>query len=161
MAESGISVSPRRTVRSAGIEPEVARLDHGRPFRRAAAGECPQAGEQLGERERLRQVVVRAGVEPGDPIGDGGAGGQHQHRRPDPRSRSVLQTSKPSRPGSITSSTIASYSTAAAIQMRVVARPRDVGCVTLLGQAALEQAAHLHLVLDDEHPHVPHSRAGR
>ncbi len=37
---------------------------------------------------------------------------------------------------------------------RVVAGADDVGRVPLLRQAALEQAAHLHLVLDDEHPHA-------
>ena len=40
-----------------------------------------QAGEQLVERERLREVVVGAGVEPGDPVRDLVAGGEHEDRR--------------------------------------------------------------------------------
>ena len=44
------------------------------------AQERAHAGEQLLERERLRDVVVRARVEAGDPVFDLGARGQHQHR---------------------------------------------------------------------------------
>ena len=40
-----------------------------------------QPGQQLTEVERLDQVVIRAGVQPGDPVGGGVPRGQHQHRR--------------------------------------------------------------------------------
>ena len=46
-----------------------------------AAQERAQPREQLLERERLDQVVVGAGVEPGDAVVDLVAGGQHQDRR--------------------------------------------------------------------------------
>ena len=49
-----------------------------------AAQQRANAGEQLFERERLRQVVVGAGVEPFHPVLDLGARGQHQHRQPAP-----------------------------------------------------------------------------
>ena len=39
-----------------------------------------EAREQLGERERLHEVVVRAAVEAEDPIVDGITRGQNQHR---------------------------------------------------------------------------------
>ncbi len=54
-------------------------------------------GEQLLERERLGQVVVGTGVEPGHPVGDRVAGGQHQDRQSRRRCcGSVRQTSSPS-----------------------------------------------------------------
>jgi hypothetical protein len=39
--------------------------------------------EELVERERLREVVVCAGIEARHAVTDGVSGGQHQHRRPD------------------------------------------------------------------------------
>jgi hypothetical protein len=41
-------------------------------------------GQQLAEVERLGEVVVGAGVEAGDAVLDGVAGGQHQDRRQHP-----------------------------------------------------------------------------
>jgi hypothetical protein len=43
--------------------------------------ERAEAREQLAERERLHEVVVRPGVEPADAIGDGVPSGEHEHRR--------------------------------------------------------------------------------
>ncbi len=65
------------------VEPERADLDGDGPFRRRAAGERAQSCQELVERERLGEVVVGAGVEPGDPVVDRVARRQHQHRRPD------------------------------------------------------------------------------
>ena len=65
-----------------GIEREVGELQVlaravGRPPQK-----CPHAREQLLERERLRQVVVRARVEALDPVLDLRPRGQHQDRQP-------------------------------------------------------------------------------
>ena len=54
---------------------------------RSVAGapqERRRPGHELGERERLREVVVAAGVEAGEPVGERVARGQEQHGRPDP-----------------------------------------------------------------------------
>ena len=67
-----------------------------------------QPGVQLFERERLDEVVVRAGVEARDPVADGVARGQHQDGRPVVRRLSLRQTSSPSTFGIRTSSTTAS-----------------------------------------------------
>jgi hypothetical protein len=44
----------------------------------------PHAGQQLGEPERLRHVVVGAGVQPDDEVHLVRASGQHEHRRGQP-----------------------------------------------------------------------------
>ena len=46
-----------------------------------SAQERPQAHDELGKRERLRQVVVAARVETSDPIDERIACGQEEHRR--------------------------------------------------------------------------------
>ena len=43
--------------------------------------ERTEPGQQLAEIERLDQVVVGAGVQPGDPVSRGIPRSQHQHRR--------------------------------------------------------------------------------
>lgn len=48
---------------------------------RAAAQQGPDAGEELVQFEGLDQVVVGPGVEPGDAVADGVAGGEHQDGR--------------------------------------------------------------------------------
>ena len=45
-----------------------------------AAEHGPDAGHQLRRAERLGQVIVRAGVQAGDPVGLGRPGRQHDHR---------------------------------------------------------------------------------
>ena len=82
------------------VEHEVAHLE---PRLRGDGGPAlqgAQAGQQLGELERLHQVVVGPGVEPLDPVGGGVAGRQHQHRDPSSRGAGTSRTtSRPERPG--------------------------------------------------------------
>ena len=49
--------------------------------RLGAPQQRPQARLELLQRERLDQVVVGAGVQPGDAVVHRVAGGEHQHRR--------------------------------------------------------------------------------
>ncbi len=79
-------VSSMRRGAARGLARGAVERDVGEPQqRRVAVGAAPQqrahAREQLVEVERLHDVVVRAGVEPGDPVGDGLTRGQHQHGR--------------------------------------------------------------------------------
>jgi hypothetical protein len=67
-----------------GVEPQIADLDHTRPLELAASSERTKARQQLREGERLDEVVVCAGIEPGDPVLDGVARGQHQDGYPYP-----------------------------------------------------------------------------
>jgi hypothetical protein len=49
-----------------GVETKVGDLENCGAFDGRATRERPQPREQLGERERLRQVIVRTGVETRD-----------------------------------------------------------------------------------------------
>ena len=75
--------SPRQTWRVAGSSRRSPTSSTTGRSTGAAPRERPQPREQLGERERLGQVVVGAAVEPGDAVLDRVARGQHQDRRPD------------------------------------------------------------------------------
>ena len=75
--------SPRRRgARGAPAGPSPGRRRAGRVSRLGAAApqQDAQPGQQLGEGERLDEVVVGPGVEAGDAVLDGVAGGQDQDR---------------------------------------------------------------------------------
>src|SRR6185312_4798707 len=69
-----------RHLARAGIELDVGEAERLAGAVAGAAQQRADAREQLLERERLRQVVVGAGVEPLDPVLDLRARGQHQDR---------------------------------------------------------------------------------
>ena len=73
-----------------------------------APQEGRNAGAQFANAEGLSQVVVRADLEPEDSLGFLRTGRQHQDGTRRPRRRNSRQISKPSFPGSMTSSTMAS-----------------------------------------------------
>ena len=108
-----------------------------------------QARDELGEGERLGEVVVAACVEAGQPVDERVARGQEQHRRLTPRARSAWQRSRPSasgRPMSITSTSG---------DGRDPLEASEAGRRRLDGEACLPQrrgraAAQLVVVLDDQ-----------
>ena len=77
---SSMRRSPRYTSREPGSSTRSAKRRRcaGASTRRSSARRRASSSAQ---RERLDQVVVGARVEPGDPVVDGVAGGEHQHRR--------------------------------------------------------------------------------
>jgi hypothetical protein len=77
-----------------GVEPQAS--DLGRVGRRAAQQRV-QARDQLVERERLRHVVIAAGVEPGEPVGQGVPSGQEENRSLDSSSAKRLADVTPVR----------------------------------------------------------------
>ena len=111
--------------RSSVRSPTVRRVDVG------GAGRAPDqrlhAGEQLGERERLRQVVVAAGLEPLDAVVDRVPRAQDQDRCPHAAGRASLRSAlRPSSFGSIRSTIATSYGAARGqLERRSRRRRRD------------------------------------
>ena len=66
---------------------------------RRAPHQGPQPRDDLLEAERLGDVVVAAGGQPGDPVLDGVAGGQEQHGHVRVVARIRRSTSRPSKSG--------------------------------------------------------------
>jgi hypothetical protein len=66
-----------------------------------AAAQGPDPGHQLGEVERLGQVVIRAQAQTLDPVGDGGGRGQHQHPARAPACGQVRADLVPVYPGQV------------------------------------------------------------
>ncbi len=116
-----------------------------------------QASEKLRERERLRQVVVRARVQPGDPAVDLGACGEHQHRDLVP---GASQASAHFEPVGARHEDVEDDR----VRLRVELEPPK-RLLTVLGEldaVALELerppqgVAHRALVVDDQDVHEPH-----
>ena len=119
--------SPRVTVRdwlrSRRRSPKIERVFRSLPRRRAAAQYGLDAHDQLARAERLGDVIVRAQLKPDDAVGFVAACGEHDDRDiarrrrpagPGAGSRSERVIVKPSRPGSMMSSTIRSGAPGAA-----------------------------------------------
>jgi hypothetical protein len=128
-------------------------LQDGGALRQAPAGERPQPREQLGEGERLGQVVVGAAVQAGDPVVDAVARGQHEDRRP--------HAGLPQLPADVEAVAAGQHHVQQDGVVRgraghpegVLAAARDVGGVALLDQAAADERRHLQLVFDDQRSH--------
>jgi hypothetical protein len=122
------------------------------PWRRAA-GERAQPCEQLVERERLDEVVVGAAVEPGDPVRDRVARGQHQHRRPD-----ACGAQPPARLEAVDARQHHVEHDRAVVGRaghpeRVLAGRRDVRAQPALAHPPPHDRGQLDLVLDDQNAH--------
>jgi hypothetical protein len=136
------------------VDAEVARLEDCRPLERAAAHKRAQAGEQLSERERLRQVIVGASVETRDSILECTTRGQHQDRRPDPvlaQAAAGLEAVDPRQHHVQDEGVVLGRG---GHPERVLSAPGDVDREPLLAQPTAQQGGHLHLVLDDQDAHL-------
>jgi hypothetical protein len=143
------------------VQSQVPDPQLGGTFRGSPADERPEPGQQLGERERLGEVVVRAGVQPRDPVGNAVAGRQHEDRAP------VPGISEP--PAHLKAVEIGQHHVEDDGVVRVLrcepecflAVTGDVDGVALFLQAALEQSGHLHLVFHDQGAHGGKRRTRR
>ena len=132
--------------------PEAQHLPAGAQPR--APQQRPQPREQLVEGEGLHDVVVRAGVEARDPVGDRVPRGQHQDRRAVTARAHRRHTSRPSTPGIITSSTTASVPSSRQRRQGLFAVRGDRDLVALQAQRALQRVAHRGLVVDNQDLHA-------
>src|SRR5205085_3166649 len=137
------------------VETEAGGLD--RTVGAAAASECVQPSHDLDERERLRDVVVAAGVEAGEAVGKLVPRSQEQQRR--------LDAARPQRLAEVAAvgvgqadvddEQVRRYGIDAGEQ---VGPGRDrLRLEPLLGQTALQHATQLGIVLGDQHAGSRHS----
>jgi hypothetical protein len=142
------------------VDHEVADRDGAGGERGAAAEQAPQPRQQLGERERLREVVVGAAVEAGHPVGDGVARGEHEHRRARPAGAQLAAHVEPPAPGEAH----VEHDHVVVRHRRVVqpalAVGRDVDGVRVLDEPLAEQGGERRVVFDDEDAHAG-VRSGR
>ena len=144
-----------------GIELEVPDPEDRRPLGGAAPHQRAQARQQLGERERLGQVVVGTGVEARDPVSHGVARGEHEDRAPP---AALAQLPADLEPVDIGQHQVQDDRVVGVLgpePERVLPAPGHVDRVPLLLERALEQAGHLDLVLHDQHPHRAQPRLDR
>jgi hypothetical protein len=136
-----------------GIEAKVTDFEHGRALPRPSADERPHARRELGEAERLDQVIVSADVEASHLVLDGGASREHQHGWPAPQF--------PQSPADGESVDLGEHHVEHDRGVVVLgAHPQPVGAVggdvdgiAVVAKAAFEERGHSELVFDDENSH--------
>ena len=119
----------------------------------AAPRERPDAGDELGERERLGKVVVCAEAEPVDAVLDRVGGGQHQ----DAAAAALLDE----RPADLVAVDLRQVAVehdhvvalARHVTESVLAVEGDIDRHPFAAQADGDRGRELSVILDDEHPH--------
>ncbi len=137
------------------VQPEVTLGQDHRAGPVVPPGQRAQPRGQLEQAERLDQVVVRARVEPPDPVADPVPGRQHQHRNPDARLAQPPAHTDPVQAGQHDIQHDRPVGVLRRQPQPLQAVRGDVHRVALLLQRALEQPGHPGLVLDHEHSHGP------
>ena len=159
---SSIALAAAPDLAGVRVELEVGEAEDLLRARRHPAQKRPQAGEQLLERERLREVVVRAGVEAGDAALHLGAGGQHQH------GHAVSLSADPAahlQAVDARHQDVEDHGVGLAVRLepveRVGAVHRELDLVALELEGPAERVAHGAFVVDDQHFHARKCAAGR
>src|SRR4051812_16455394 len=121
---------------------------------RAAAAERAQSGRELLVGERLDEVVVRAGIEPGDPVADRVAGGEHQDRDIGPGRADAPRDLEP---GDVRQADVEDDDLDAGRRLRDVKAVKAGRCrlddVAVLLEEPPQKADEARVVLDDEQMH--------
>ena len=139
------------------VEAQAADLD--RQVGAASLDQSAQARHELGERERLCQVVVAAGGEAGQPVGERIAGREEDHRRADSLGAKRLDDVTAVRVGQadVDDERVRIGVPDPAQQLGCGRRGRDLE--PLLAQAARDERAELGVVLEQDHLRIDHSVA--
>ena len=133
---------------SGGVQSQAAYAD-----RLVVAGAPQQRGQacnQFGEVERLGEIVVAAGTEPGQPVLQGAARREEEDRRADPLGAKRLDDVAPVRVGQADVDDEGVRNGALDPVQECRAAPDALGAVLLLAQTAHEEGAHLDVVLEYE-----------
>ena len=135
------------------VEDHVADLQLYRPFGSAAADQRPEPCHHLGVRERFDQVVVGAGVEPTDPVGDGVARRQHQDGHPAATCTQRAAHRDPVEAGQhhVEQDRVVVLAAGQLDRLRAVAG--HVNAVPVAFQATADGADQLHFVVNDQDAH--------
>ncbi len=145
-----------------GIKTKITDLKDGRMDRGTPADEGSQPCGKLDEAEGLLQVVVRAGVQAVDAVGDPLSSRQHQHRRPASASPDLATDLKPIELGKHDVKNDGVIGKLSCLPDRLTPVHGDVDAVPLLVplllEAALHQCRHPPVVFDNEHTHEDHDR---
>jgi hypothetical protein len=136
------------------VQPQVADLQHGRALDPAAAHQGAHPRGQLGEAERLDEIVVGAGVQPHDTVVDRVPGGQQEHRRPAALRAQPPGDLQPVHAGQHDVQDDRVVVRLGRVPQRLRAVAGRVDGIALLLEATLEQQRQAHLVLHDEHSHA-------
>ena len=150
----------RWAIAPAGVQGQVAAAHHRRQRRLRAPRQRPDARDQFGERERLRQVVVGAEAEARDPVLDPGRRGQHQHPGPSP-----LLDQRLAHPVAVHLGQVAIEHDHVVVVDRGLPQPgraveRDVDRHALALQPERDRLGQLRLILDHQHAHSPCQKCG-
>ena len=155
LVDSSIAVPARRTSRLAGSSTRSPTSSTVVAFDRPAPVERPQPRQQLVEVERLDEVVVGAGVEPGHAVGHAVAGREHEDRR----AQAVLAQPAAGLEAVDLRQVDVEHDHVVAVggghPERVLAGHRDVGQQAAFAQALTDQLGELDLVFHYEDTHPP------
>jgi hypothetical protein len=123
--------------------------------RRLPPGQRPDPGDQLGEGERLGQVVVGAHAQAGHPVLHAGGRGQHEDpaRRVSGGQRTAHVVAVDSRQVAVEYHDVVVQQVELGQRARAV--ERDVHREPDVAQPVGQVAGQHPLVLDDQHPHRP------
>jgi hypothetical protein len=138
-----------------GIEFDVAEAEGGFCARAWSADHGSDAGEQLGEAEGLRDVVVGAAVESFDAVGDGVARGNDDHGDVGAGLSELADEGEAVEAGQVDVEED-EVVVAGAREVEAGGAVRgDLDGITFLRQSLLQRGCHAGSVFDDEHVHVP------
>ena len=143
------------------VERERPVAEHLEPLGAAAAVQRPDAGQQLVEAERLRQIVVGAGVEAADHVLDRVARGEHQDGRVPPLPPELGRDLEPVLLGQHDVEQDDVVLVDVGQHGGLVAVGGDVHHVALFLQSLLDESGDLPVVFHDENFHGPQSSGGR
>src|SRR6266511_4865724 len=150
--QRGRGVAPADLV-GGRIEHEVAHREDRGPLRRRPPDQRPEPGVELGERERLREVVVRARVEPPHPVVHAVARGEDQDRSPPPVAPEPVHHLHTVAVGQ---SQVEDHGVVVVLERErrsLGTGGRHVHRVALLAEAPRQQAGHPRMVLDHQGTH--------
>ncbi|MNW61179.1 hypothetical protein D3C74_392180 [compost metagenome] len=136
------------------VQADSASLEHRRPGREAAPVEGAEPGDELGELERLGQIVVGAEAEPVHTVVEGARCCEHQHRGPGRVGRQAPADLVPVHAGDVPVEQYHVVVVQVDGEERRVAVRGHVGRDRLHGQTCPDGVGQVLLVLHDQHSHV-------